>query len=122
MKFNCCSKLLKLHQRAFKTLQIHDSIIERLKLKGITKPSNSQRAMLPVLYSNTDLILKDATGSGKTLGLCLGVLSKKVQELAPQMRFDSEPLSQQQLDFNKRRLGKTYLAILFIVPTRFVCF
>jgi superfamily II DNA/RNA helicase len=42
-----------------------------------TTPNQTQSLLIPAILSNSEILLKDQTGSGKTLGLLLGVLSKK---------------------------------------------
>ncbi|KAI8928125.1 P-loop containing nucleoside triphosphate hydrolase protein [Entophlyctis helioformis] len=46
------------------------------KLFDAVTPSDAQRALLPAILSHKHVILKDVTGSGKTLGLVASILSK----------------------------------------------
>jgi superfamily II DNA/RNA helicase len=93
-----------------------DSIIQKLEAFGVTNPSSTQKALLPLIHAHSNIILKDQTGSGKTLGLVMGILAKKNPKLVEQRDF--EKLEKQYQDFLKRRLGeRNYLETLFIVPT-----
>jgi superfamily II DNA/RNA helicase len=87
----------------------NEELLTRLTELNITKPSPVQVAMLPALISHKDIIIKDQTGSGKSLGLLIGLLSKK----SPQINKGVS-------DFAQRRLkNKQYLSYMIILPTRF---
>jgi superfamily II DNA/RNA helicase len=92
-------------------------LINNLKNMGIMKPSSVQNMLVPLVYSRTDVILKDMTGSGKTIGLVLGALSRKQQQLLSQRQLAKMDSELQK--FAKRRLAdSSFIEILFIVPTR----
>ncbi|KAJ3368014.1 neutral amino acid transporter [Kappamyces sp. JEL0680] len=73
-------------------------------------------ALLPALHAHSDVILKDQTGSGKTLGLVLGVLAKKHPKLFS-LR-DTEQFGREAREFAQRRAKRHYLETVFVVPTR----
>ncbi|KAJ3070718.1 hypothetical protein HK102_006604, partial [Quaeritorhiza haematococci] len=55
-------------------LNVAQSLAEKF---GVVDPTGTQRSMIPAMISHRDVCIKDVTGSGKTLGLVVGLLSKK---------------------------------------------
>ncbi|KAI8901335.1 P-loop containing nucleoside triphosphate hydrolase protein [Globomyces pollinis-pini] len=101
----------------FENLGIKQHIIDNLKTQlNIHEPSADQQALIPIVLSHSDLLLKNITGSGKTLGLVISILSKNAPSIQP---FVSNSVNQETKEFIKRRLSeKPYLNTLFMVPTR----
>lgn len=97
------------HYSSFKDCFVKsEDLLKRLTELNIIKPSPVQVAMLPALISHKDIIIKDQTGSGKSLGLVIGLLSKEL----PQINVGLS-------DFAQRRLkNKQYLSYMIVLPTR----
>jgi superfamily II DNA/RNA helicase len=105
------------HYSTFKECFVqNENLLSRLRQIQIEKPSPVQEAILPAIISHKDIIIKDKTGSGKTLGLIIGLLSKKLPQIASNNSDDS---SEQSKFIQRRLLNKKYLSFLLIVPTRF---
>ncbi len=105
-----------LQTKSFEELKVTPELLKRLQLLGIQEASYIQQAMIPLFHSHVDILIKDKTGSGKTLGLCIGVVNKSVPSLSPNWQFKMQ--SNEQAEFVARRLkNKKYLATLFVVPT-----
>jgi superfamily II DNA/RNA helicase len=101
----------------FEDLRINQKLVQKLKDLGITSASPAQESLIPVFESHSNLLLKDETGSGKTLGLCISILNKTNPSLAPNLKFKTD--AEKPLDFVTRRLkDKRYLATIFMVPSR----
>jgi superfamily II DNA/RNA helicase len=103
-------------RKSFRELLVSPAIVEKLALKEIVTPSALQESLIPVIHSHSDIFLKDETGSGKTLGIILGVLSKKqLTPLNPLL-----DLSKEDQEFAQRRLmSAKFVQTLILVPTRF---
>jgi ATP-dependent RNA helicase RhlE len=101
----------------FEDLRINQKLVQKLTDLGMTSASPAQESLIPVFQAHSDLLLKDETGSGKTLGLCISILNKTNPSLAPNLKFKLD--ADKPLDFVTRRLkNKRYLATIFMVPTR----
>nr|KAJ3421281.1 hypothetical protein HK105_004027 [Polyrhizophydium stewartii] len=59
---------------------------------GATAPSEGQSSLIPTIISHKHVIVKDVTGSGKTLGVLAAVLSKPIPSVF-QIRSTSQPWS-----------------------------
>lgn len=109
--------LMQKHYSTFKECFVqNENLLSRLRQIQIEKPSPVQEAILPAIISHKDIIIKDKTGSGKTLGIIIGLLSKKLPQIASNNSDDS---SDQSKFIQRRLLNKKYLSFLLIVPTRF---
>lgn len=60
----------------FKDITISNEIIEALKAQNIISPTPIQQEAIPKIAENKDVILKSATGTGKTLAYILPLISK----------------------------------------------
>jgi superfamily II DNA/RNA helicase len=110
------------HSSSFSKLNLDPLLTSRLAALGFT-PTRPQRALLPVFQSNSDLVVKDVTASGKTFGLCIGMIQKQLA-LYRKQKTTTTTTTTTQLDRNQarqefiqRRLFKRGLDILVIVPT-----
>ncbi|KAI9099719.1 P-loop containing nucleoside triphosphate hydrolase protein [Phlyctochytrium arcticum] len=74
-------------------------------------PSPCQTALIPSFLAHSDIMLKDVTGAGKTLGLIAAVLSKR------QASWMEQPGQKSDLD-PERLHSRRYLQSLIMVPTR----
>ena len=103
-------------KKSFNQLLVSPEIISKLAEKGIKCPSALQESLIPTIHSHSDIFLKDETGSGKTLGIVLGVLAKKaVSPLKPSLKLSAEDE-----EFAQRRLKNAkFVQTLIVVPTRF---
>lgn len=100
----------------FRDLGVSPELESRLALKNVVSPSPLQKSLLPIMQAHSDIILKDETGSGKTLGLLIGLLSKKkAQTFKKDFRIDVE----QQKFIERRTKNRKHLSSLIIVPTRY---
>ncbi|MCO5559147.1 hypothetical protein L7F22_012740 [Adiantum nelumboides] len=64
----------------FKDMRLPDAILQKLKDKGITRPTPIQVQGLPVILSGRDMIGIAFTGSGKTLVFVLPLIMLALQE------------------------------------------
>lgn len=77
----------------FENFKINKIIIEKLKLRGIKKPTEIQKLMIDSVSTGKDIIAEAETGSGKTLAYLIPLL-------------------------NKMKLEKKRVKLLILVPTR----
>lgn len=127
---------------SFAAVGVSQTVLKNLHLLNITTPTAFQTSFIPTLISHSDLILKDTTGSGKTMGLVIALLSKKHPSLLTRwataepldtftplegsntsntVKNDSSPASfgDDTIEFKARRMAKRkYTTTLFMVPTR----
>lgn len=68
--------------KAFLQLGVSEQLTAQLQLQGITEPTPVQKAAIPLLLNNNDVIAKAQTGTGKTLAFTLPILQ--------QLRTDKE--------------------------------
>lgn len=59
-----------------KSLDIDDSLVEALKAQGIVTPTDVQRRVIPEAIKRKDLIVRSATGTGKTLAYLLPLFGR----------------------------------------------
>ena len=97
----------KMHKLTFSILGLGEKLLSNLKNLNISQPSPVQRALLPVYSTNSDLILKNSTGSGKTLGLCICSVNKLASRPNPFHTRNTIHLAEKQS-----------ILTLFVVPTR----
>jgi superfamily II DNA/RNA helicase len=77
----------------FKSLGVKETVAKNLfDHFGVQTPTASQQSFIPALLAHSDVILKDITGSGKTLGLCLSILSKSHPSISTRRNATSEVL------------------------------
>jgi superfamily II DNA/RNA helicase len=94
------------------------------ELPPILHPTPCQKNLIPTLLSGSDLLIKDITGSGKTLGLVLAALSKSHPFIdSLRMEFDHGSASKESLVSEFSRVSsvptsKKYLHTLILVPSR----
>ncbi|KAJ3175133.1 hypothetical protein HK101_010746, partial [Irineochytrium annulatum] len=104
--------------------RIKENLSRRLNIK---KPTPLQTALFPALISHRDVIVRDMTGSGKTLGIIAAILSKKHPPLYeavdakptaedPDIEFDA-PDAVAALGPGKWRRRIRYLSTIFLTPT-----
>ncbi|KAI8907151.1 P-loop containing nucleoside triphosphate hydrolase protein, partial [Gorgonomyces haynaldii] len=80
-------------------------------------PTPTQELLIPSMLSHSDIILKDMTGTGKSMGLLMGVLSKKHPSVLA--RTPDQPLQMSVPHLKPEdRLMREYIKTLVIVPTR----
>ncbi|RGB24921.1 P-loop containing nucleoside triphosphate hydrolase protein [Rhizophagus diaphanus] len=61
----------------FKNLGIREVLCKALRQNfNITKPTPCQQKLIPSILSGNDVLIRDLTGSGKTFGIVLALLSK----------------------------------------------
>ena len=60
----------------FKQLGLSDGILNAIKAKGFTEPSEIQLKTIPLVVAGKDVIGSSATGSGKTLAFGAGMIDK----------------------------------------------
>ena len=94
-------------------------------LPPILHPTSCQKNLIPTLLSGSDLLIKDVTGSGKTLGLVLAALSKShpFKDSGPmRTEFMEGSASKESLvsEFSRSSVtsSKKYLHTLILVPSR----
>ena len=93
-------------------------LIEKLNLVGIKEPSAVQRALIPAYSSHSDIILKNTTGSGKTMGICIAIVNKPIPSL--KLNNLKGNYTESELEFSERRLAnKKFISTIVLVPTRF---
>ncbi|KAF9523605.1 P-loop containing nucleoside triphosphate hydrolase protein [Crepidotus variabilis] len=92
---------------SFKSLGIEASIVAALRraFPNVKRPTEVQDKLIKELIGGRDILLKDDTGSGKSFGLVLGLLTK------PRMVIEDE-------DSNGEQKLKRVTTSLFIVPHR----
>ncbi|GET02249.1 DEAD/DEAH box helicase [Rhizophagus clarus] len=74
----------------FRDLGIRESLCKALRQNyNITKPTPCQQKLIPPILSGNDVLIRDLTGSGKTFGIVLALLSKTLpsRELAFQIEL-----------------------------------
>ncbi|KAJ3179200.1 hypothetical protein HK101_010066 [Irineochytrium annulatum] len=105
-----------------------ESLAQRL---NVTKPTSLQASLLPAVLSHRDMIIRDATGSGKTLGVLVAVLSKKhpfqyeiidaqkpyFEDPDPEIGDDASAPPEEDAGSGKWTRRVRYLATLFLTPT-----
>lgn len=57
------------------------SLIKNLRNLSITTPTPSQMALIPPIRAKSNVLIKDSTGSGKTMGVLLALASSPSQSL-----------------------------------------
>ncbi|KAI8072844.1 P-loop containing nucleoside triphosphate hydrolase protein [Gongronella butleri] len=79
----------------FQSLGIRPAVCARLKAQfGIERPTLTQEQLLPAIAAGRDILLRDATGTGKSFGLALSLVNRQApamyitpnQELAIQVQ------------------------------------
>lgn len=60
----------------FKELGLSEGLLQAIKHKGFTEPSEIQQKTIPLVLEGKDVIGSSATGSGKTLAFGAGILDK----------------------------------------------
>lgn len=60
----------------FKTLEISESIINKLRSYGVAKPTPIQEKAIPIVMGGKDVIAQAQTGTGKTFAFILPILEK----------------------------------------------
>lgn len=100
--------LLGQHTVTFGDIGIRPQIVKLLESQlGVVSPTQNQRNVIPTILSGSDVLLRDETGSGKTLGLVMAALSKSV------------PASIVDRHGEESKKGtKKYVQSLILVPTR----
>ncbi len=66
----------------FKDLGLDNRLLKNLTHYGFTKPTEIQRAAIPVVVAGKDLLASSKTGSGKTLAFILPMLHKSLKTKA----------------------------------------
>jgi len=61
---------------AWKRLNIHEELAEKLEADRITRPTEIQERLIPAIINGKDAIGQSQTGTGKTLSFVLPILSK----------------------------------------------
>lgn len=104
-------------QEKFRRLGLNANISRQIALTHphIRQPTQAQTALIPAILSPTDVILRAHTGTGKSFGILLALLSK------PRIVF-SEPTSQDTQSSlpsarSKRNKPQTGIASLILVPS-----
>ncbi|TPX59653.1 hypothetical protein SpCBS45565_g07674 [Spizellomyces sp. 'palustris'] len=106
---------------SFSALGVPQSLTRTLgSIFNATNASPCQRALLPAMLSHNDVMLKDTTGAGKTLGLVVGLLSKSHPPLLTPATVDTDtPREKPRSPHAITPLhSQRYLQTLVIVPTR----
>ncbi|KNC99436.1 uncharacterized protein SPPG_05677 [Spizellomyces punctatus DAOM BR117] len=106
---------------SFSALGVPQSLTRTLgSIFNATNASPCQRALLPAMLSHSDVMLKDTTGAGKTLGLVVGLLSKSHPPLLTPATVDTDtPRDKPRPPHTIEPLhSQRYLHTLVIVPTR----
>ncbi|MDR1318065.1 MAG: DEAD/DEAH box helicase [Treponema sp.] len=67
----------------FAGLGVGPRFIRRLEERNITKPTDIQRRVIPVLAAGGDLFFRSATGTGKTFAYLLPLLGRLLNEARP---------------------------------------
>ena len=62
--------------KSFNELNLNSNIVEGLKLRGITSPTEVQESTIPKALENIDIIAESHTGSGKTLAYLCPIFQK----------------------------------------------
>jgi superfamily II DNA/RNA helicase len=92
----------------FKDMDLNHALVEALEKEHITTPTDVQKKVIPEALKNKDLIVRSATGTGKTLAYLLPLFEKidsskkemqsiilvPTHELAVQIQRQIERLSQ----------------------------
>ncbi|KAF9959496.1 hypothetical protein BGZ72_009548 [Mortierella alpina] len=74
-----------IHQNAFESLGIYAPLATNLKnAMTIQEPTLLQRQFIPPILEGKDVLIRDTTGSGKTFGILLSLLSKPRRRIGPQ--------------------------------------
>ncbi len=60
----------------FRQLGLHESILQVIKAKGFSEPSEIQAKTIPLVVEGKDVIGSSATGSGKTLAFGAGIIDR----------------------------------------------
>ncbi len=58
----------------FTSFQLHDGLLQAIRLRGYANPTAIQQEAIPAILSGADLIACAQTGSGKTAAFCLPLL------------------------------------------------
>ncbi|KAF9988771.1 hypothetical protein BGZ75_008605 [Mortierella antarctica] len=73
-----------IHQNAFESLGIYAPLATNLKnAMTIQEPTALQRQFIPPILEGKDVLIRDTTGSGKTFGILLALLSKPRRRIGP---------------------------------------
>ncbi|KAF9290807.1 hypothetical protein BGZ68_006041 [Mortierella alpina] len=73
-----------IHQNAFESLGIYAPLATNLKsAMTIQEPTALQRQFIPPILEGKDVLIRDTTGSGKTFGILLSLLSKPRRRIGP---------------------------------------
>lgn len=70
-------------QTTFEDIGVPSSLIEQLKKREINEPSPIQSRLIPMVLDKRDVIIRCQTGTGKTLGVVIALLSKKRRSTDP---------------------------------------
>ncbi|CAL8091912.1 unnamed protein product [Calicophoron daubneyi] len=68
---------------SFKSLGVCPEIIELLRDKGITKPTDVQNGCIPLVLDGSDVVACAKTGSGKTATFLIPIIQSLMTELKP---------------------------------------
>lgn len=103
-------------QERFQRLGLNANISRQLTLThpNIRQPTPAQSALIPAILSPTDVILRAHTGTGKSFGILLALLSKPrivFKDQTPQDVATSSILK------NKRNKAQTGIASIILVPS-----
>ncbi|KAJ3043091.1 hypothetical protein HK097_001815, partial [Rhizophlyctis rosea] len=98
---------------------------------SITTPTATQKSLIPTLLTGRSLLLRDTTGSGKSLALCISILSRTFPKIPKMITIpspidsssdtpstspssDDTPIGTTEIT----ALSKRYTSVLILVPTR----
>ncbi len=75
---------LLLADQTFEELGVDKKLVQGLYKKMIDKPSHIQKICIPIIIQGKDAAFHSKSGTGKTIGFSVGILSKIVQGEGPQ--------------------------------------
>lgn len=103
-------------QEQFQRLGLNANISRQLTLTNphIAQPTPAQSALIPAILSPTDVILRAHTGTGKSYGILLALLSKPRIVFREQATKDVDFSS---ISSSKRNKAQTGIASIILVPS-----
>ncbi|SPO25063.1 related to RRP3 - protein involved in rRNA processing [Ustilago trichophora] len=108
-------------QEKFQRLGLNANISRQITVTHphIRQPTPAQSALIPAILSPTDVILRAHTGTGKSFGILLALLSKPRIVFRDQTASDAESSSVSRSRRNKPRTG---IASIILVPSNELAF
>lgn len=108
-------------QEKFQRLGLNDNISRQITVThpNIRQPTPAQSALIPAILSPTDVIMRAHTGTGKSFGILLALLSKPRIVFRDQTAPDAEGSS---VSKSKRNKPQTGIASIILVPSNELAF